>query len=270
MNIIITPSVEIVAQTQFIGSRVFEIPDDGDDHVKLGSFAAKVCYDSRGKDGRANILNQEAILKHRHGSVMEHASVSLYISGISRACSLEINRHRPISISQRSTRYAAEEDAAIVLDPYYADIYTQYNFSESFVPTIMPKVTEDYRRMGLLRYYVEMCRNAIVEYDRQVEYLMLLNPDGLEGFALRKWARGKARNVLPHSLETRAVYTTNHRAWRWFIESRSNRHAEPEIRRLAQYVLEALSSVAPTYYEDFEVTGVVDNINEYTPKYSKV
>jgi len=87
---------------------------------------------------------------------------------------------------------------------------------------------------------------------------------------LRKWARGKARNVLPNGIETRGTWTNNIRGWRWFIESRSDRHAEPEIRVLADVVLNKLREVAPLYFVDFEKTDVVDGIPEWVPEYHKV
>jgi thymidylate synthase (FAD) len=97
-----------------------------------------------------------------------------------------------------------------------------------------------------------------------------MNPLNLTGFDKRKWARGKARNILPHALETRITYTGNLRAWRWFIESRSDRHAEPEIRRLANVVLTTLRNEAPLYFEDFVNMGDYDGIPEWVPEFRKV
>ena len=99
---------------------------------------------------------------------------------------------------------------------------------------------------------------------------MEMNPYELEGFDLRKWARGKARNVLPHGIETRGTYTSNVRGWRWFIESRSDEHAETEIRSLANKVLLALREVAPLYFEDFNSWEEHEDIPEWKPTYSKV
>jgi thymidylate synthase (FAD) len=99
---------------------------------------------------------------------------------------------------------------------------------------------------------------------------MKKNPLKLEGFDLRKWARGKARNLLPHALETRITYTGNVRAWRWFIQSRSDKHAEPEIRRLADKILSVLYKEAPLYFGDFKAMEDYDGIHVWAPKYSKV
>jgi thymidylate synthase (FAD) len=181
----------------------------------------------------------------------------LFIEGITRALSLESNRHRQLAVSQRSTRYTAEEDSAIVLEPYYADIYEN---KDSASP----------EQEDLLNAFLASCEATIMDYQDQVEILMKLNPLELKGFDLRKWARGKARNILPHALETRITYTGNVRAWRWFIESRSDKHAEPEIRRLADSILTVLRAEAPIYFNDFKVSEVYDGMPVWVPYYHKV
>lgn len=264
------PVVTVIAKQVFLGHPDYPIPDDGDDAVKIGAFAAKGCYDSFGETGRANVKNQEAILEHGHGSVLEHINFTLFIEGITRGLSLESNRHRPLAVSQRSTRYTAEEDAAVVLEPYYASLYEKYrawmedpsknDITDSF----------DIDELNLLVAHITSMEQAFVAYERDVAWLMKKNPLNLTGFDLRKWARGKARNILPHALETRITYTGNVRAWRWFIESRSDEHAEPEIRRLADEILTVLKQEAPLYFQDFEVIKMYDGLPVWRPKYRKV
>jgi len=272
MIIKLLPKVTVVAQTSFTDHPQYDIPDGGDDFIRLGAFAAKGCYDSFGKDGRSNDMNQIAILEHRHGSVLEHLNITMFIEGITRGLSLELNRHRSFAISQRSTRYTAEEDSCLVLEPYFAELFRNVApaFSESrgFYGALSNKCSEQER--DLLLDHLNTQYDSIKSYQRQVEALMDLNPNDLEGFDLRKWARGKARNVLPHGIETRGTWTNNIRGWRWFIESRSDRHAEPEIRVLADVVLKALREVAPLYFNDFKVTERVDRIPEWKPEFSKV
>ena len=284
MKVITNCSAEVVGQTIFEEHPTYKIPKDGTDAERLGAFSAKGCYDSFGEDGRSCIENQRQILEHAHGSVMEHSSVSIFIEGVTRALTLELNRHRPFSISQRSTRYTKEEDSAIVLEPYYANIWNRYTLgwdedkNELIIPiqfrNMDPQAVPDQvaypQELFLLMSFLNQCSRAVDEYSFQVELLMEMNPSKLEGFALRKWARGKARNILPHALETRGVWTMNFRAWRWFIEARSSRHAEPEIRRLAEKVLSILTPIAPTYFEDFQLTDIVDGIPEYVPTHHKV
>jgi thymidylate synthase (FAD) len=272
MKIITQPKVTIIAKQQFLGHPDYPIPSDGNDAVKIGAFAAKGCYDSFGESGRANEKNQAAILEHAHGSVLEHINYTLFIEGITRGLSLESNRHRQLAVSQRSTRYTAEEDAAVVLEPYFATLYEKY---ESFVndPTFddISRVDNfNLDELNLLGSHLASLQMAFDAYQRDVAWLMKMNPLNLTGFDLRKWARGKARNVLPHALETRITYTGNLRAWRWFIESRSDKHAEPEIRRLAVEIYKALSAEVPIYFQDFSVTETYDGIDVLVPTYRKV
>ena len=270
MKIITEPKVTVIAKQVFIGHPDYPIPSVGDDATKIGAFAAKGCYDSFGENGRANVKNQQAILEHQHGSVLEHINFTLFVEGITRGLSLESNRHRPLAVSQRSTRYTAEEDAAVVLEPYYAELYEKYR------PWLEDPNKDDITswfdldEMNLLVAHITSMEQSFVAYERDVAWLMKKNPLNLEGFDLRKWARGKARNVLPHALETRITYTGNVRAWRWFIESRSDKHAEPEIRRLANLICLVLKNEAPVYFEDYHISEVYDGIPVWTPTYRKV
>lgn len=283
MKVITGCAVAVVGTTVFKEHPIYKVPKDGTDIERLGAFAAKGCYDSfgDGPEARSCVENQKQMLEHAHGSVLEHSQTSLFIEGISRALSLELNRHRPFAISQRSTRYTKEEDSAMVLEPFYANIWHRYNLTwdENTDELIVPakyqagdSVADEEmpKELRLVESFLNVCRETVDEYSNQVNLLMELNPEGKEGFDLRKWARGKARNVLSHALETRGTWTMNYRAWRWFIEVRSSRHAEPEIRRLAEQVLVALNPLAPAYFSDFQLVGIFDGIPEYAPTHRKI
>ena len=295
MKVILEPKVTVVSKVDFLEHPEYKVPDDGDNFTRLGAFAAKGCYDSYGSEGRANEDNQLAILEYRHGSVLEHLNITLFIEGITRGCSLELNRHRTFSISQRSTRYVAEEESAIVLEPFFARLFKKHepkfdNYSaDRFRVRSYPdphellkahhykdgkgaELWKHHRESRVLLQHLNSQCKSIFEYQDQVESLMEMNPHELEKFDLRKWARGKARNLLPHGIETRGTYTSNVRGWRWFIESRSESNAEPEIRFLANKVLFALQEVAPLYFEDYTPFKTLndENIPEWKPTYSKV
>lgn len=260
MRIITEPTVALIGYTQFIEHPVYRIPKGGNGATKLCSFAAKGCYDSFGEDGRSNVENQISIIESKHGSVLEHYNISLFIEGITRGCSHEIVRHRAgFAYSQRSTRYTEEKDAAVVLEPYLADIYRRKMEGEP--------VDDTERR--LLVQHLDTINNTFRAYPEQVAYLIALNPEKLHGTALRKWARGKARNVLSHALETRMTITGNLRAWRHFLEMRSSRHAEAEIRRLTDHISAILFAVAPDHFADYR-EEIVLGYPEFTTPNGKV
>ena len=292
VKVILEPKVTVVSKVNFLEHPEYKVPDDGDNFTRLGAFAAKGCYDSFGEEGRANKDNQSAILEYRHGSVLEHLNITLFIEGITRGLSLELNRHRTFSISQRSTRYVAEEESAIVLEPYFAQLFRELEpkidrYSNRFRAASYPSpmeilrsreeisgvdnaIAQKLQKSRLLLQHLNSQCESISKYEQQVEELMIMNPYELEKFDLRKWARGKARNLLPHGIETRGTYTSNIRGWRWFIEARSESNAETEIRSLANKVLLALREIAPLYFEDFESWEDHEDIPEWKPTHSKV
>ena len=52
-----------------------------------------------------------------HLSLLEHANVTFYITGISRSCTHELIRHRHFSYSQLSQRFVPEHDSNVVAPP---------------------------------------------------------------------------------------------------------------------------------------------------------
>ena len=109
--------VRIIAWTQF------ETPDgvawdtDADGGQALAEFAGRACYQSWGKPNPATATNEgylRHILEVGHLSVLEHGSVSFYLTGVSRSLTHELIRHRHFSYSQLSQRYVPERDASMV------------------------------------------------------------------------------------------------------------------------------------------------------------
>lgn len=261
MKVITKPSVRLKGRMVFIADGPdlrdeprFDLPPHGNDAENLIAFGGKVCYDSYGVDGRPVPEHIKSLNDSGHGSVLEHAHFSLYIGGISRGCSHEIVRHRMFNYSQRSTRYTAEDDAAIVLDPYYADIYERLNSGEPLSTTAAERV--------LIGTFIEACSNAIMEYQSTVGVLGGFSEDARvqQGIPTnprdyRKWCRGKARQLLPHAIETRMVMTGNIRAWKHFLVMRTSRHAEAEIRRLADHIWRVLWPLAPNAFGNLTEVG---------------
>lgn len=258
MQILTRPSVHLLSAPTFYPHPEYTLPPYSSAGEALIAHAGKGCYDTYGTEGRSIADHIGRIIDTRHGSVLEHANVSFFIAGISRACSHEIVRHRAgMAYSQRSTRYTKEDDAAIVLEPYLASLHAR-----------MPNelTIEEHEE---LHEHIISCQSQIIIYSRQVEKLTKLNPRNLKDVALRKWARGIARNVLPHALETRMTMTGNLRAWRNFIELRSAPDAEAEIRRLAEAIFVHLEARFPLVFHDYVREEVLGFLHFKTP-YSKV
>lgn len=251
MNIITQPEVRLVSQPLFHPHPTYELPPHDAASENIIAQAGKVCYDSYGRDGNAVESHVKNLVKSGHLSVIEHVHVGLFLAGISRGCSHEIVRHRMFNYSQRSTRYTAEDDAAIVLDPFYADIYAREHFERA-----------DWEQEELDNF-LGSCDDALARYRSSVRNLSAISEDTREQLGLpinprdfRKWVRGKARQLLPHALETRMVMTGNLRAWRHFLVMRTSRHAEAEIRRLADLIYGVLMPLAPAVFADMQIEVV--------------
>lgn len=251
MRIITEAKIHLLSYPTFYEHPDYNLPPNHPYSAEnLIAHAGKGCYDSYGTDGRSVAQHIAALNAAKHYSVLEHANFSVFIEGISRGCSHEIVRHRHFSYSQRSTRYTDEGDATIVLDPYYAAIYNQMEATKGPMSyaELIAKTTYSQEERDLVRHFIISCETSIHEYVQQVNTLMTLNPNKLEGRDLRKWARGKARQLLPHALETRMTMTGNIRAWNEFFMKRIHVAAEAEIREMAIKIYELLRPWAPNSF----------------------
>lgn len=239
MNFISSPSVHVLCAPQFFDHPEYLLPPGGTPSERVIAHAGKGCYDSYGTDGRSIAEHIAGIIQSRHGSVLEHANISVFIAGISRGLSHELVRHRAgCAYSQRSTRYTREDDGSWVLEPGYAELQALSDAKEATIESA-----------ALLNRFKHHCDVSIEVYSSSVEDWMERGTH-LKGTARRKWARGKARQLLPHALETRLTMTANLRAWRFILEERSTEGAEPEIRRLAMHLMNAIEPFAPLVFED--------------------
>jgi len=86
----------------------------------------------------------------------------------------------------------------------------------------------------------------------------------------RKIGRQTARNCLPNCTETMLMATANARAVRHFISMRGSRHADEEIRGLANVIAACVKCAAPELVPDLEVTPLLSGPPEVSLKYPKV
>jgi len=91
--------------------------DSTKDPAWLISMAARRCYASRSKDtpeGRFCFI--KGLIKAGHTSILEHATATFDIEGISRACQNQIVRHRiGCSYCVESMRYVDMSEAEIIV-----------------------------------------------------------------------------------------------------------------------------------------------------------
>lgn len=229
--------VRVIARTEFLPPDDVEWTTDADGGQALAEFAGRACYQSWNKPNPATATNAgylRHILDVGHLSVLEHGTVSLYITGVSRSLTHELVRHRHFSYSQLSQRYVPEHDAEVV------------------EPEVIAADPE------LHRLFTEAAEASMEAYARLLEGLEKRFADVTAPTSRRKQARQAARSVLMNATETRIVVTGNYRAWRHFIAMRASEHADVEIRALAVAALRELRTVAPNVFDDFRITALDD------------
>jgi thymidylate synthase (FAD) len=193
--------VELIAITQYLR----------DDRTTEGliEHAGRVCYRSQSRGDPAAFLR--ARLKAGHESIIEHASATFEISGISRACSHQLVRHRLASYSQESQRYVDMSEPEMVVP----DAIREDEDAMAIWDEFQAYVKESYRR--------------------------------LRARGVRK---EDARFVLPNATATRIIVTMNFRELRHFFRLRIAPEAQWEIRRVAGEMLKQLVPYAPTVFGD--------------------
>ncbi|OBK21671.1 FAD-dependent thymidylate synthase [Mycobacterium asiaticum] len=229
--------VQLIAKTDFLAPSDVPWTTDADGGPALVEFAGRACYQSWSKPNPRTATNA-GYIKHiidvGHFSVLEHASVSFYITGISRSCTHELIRHRHFSYSQLSQRYVPETESQVVLPPGIEDD---------------PELRE------ILTAAADASRATYTELLSRLEAKFADQPNAV---LRRKQTRQAARAVLPNATETRIVVTGNYRAWRHFVAMRASEHADIEIRRLAVACLRQLADIAPAVFADFEISALAD------------
>lgn len=180
----------------------------------------RVCYKSEDR-----ITNESCktfvknIIERGHESVLEHESLTvkfIYDRGLSH----EQVRHRLGSYSQESSRYCNYNKEKFGNEVSFIDIYDYLkNPDESYI---------------IWWDHMQRCEKAYFELLEAGE------PPEI------------ARSVLPNSLKTEIVVTYNLREWRHFFKLRANKKAHPQMRNIANRLLNTFKEMIPIVFDDIE------------------
>lgn len=154
------------------------------------------------------------VIKAGHLSVLEHASYTFAVEGISRAASHQLVRHRIASYSQQSQRY-------VVLK---GDVQEEYYVT----PTSIEKSA--------------LC----AAYSYFMAYAKGLYQDMLDAGIPAE----DARFVLPNAATTKLELTMNARELHHFFALRLCNRSQWEIREMARQMLEHCQRVDPVLFEN--------------------
>lgn len=194
-------NVELLAITRYL--RGNGTPEE------LLEHAGRVCYRSESRGDPGSFLR--ARVREGHESIIEHASATFEISGISRACSHQLVRHRLASYSQESQRYVDMSDPEWVIPPSVAE---------------SPEATVAWGQFA---------ERVAATYQK------------LRQLGVRK---EDARFALPNATATRIVVTMNFRQLLHMFRVRISPAAQWEIRAATLRMLELVHPHAPSVFGD--------------------
>ena len=171
------------------------------------ALGARLCYSKARVDDlleRVSTRDQtdfvNRIMSMGHDSVLEHASFTFGIEGVSRVLLAQITRHRLASFSVQSQRYVSYEDG--------------------FGYIVPPKIAA-------------LGEEAQAEFERQMATMHAWYTAWQEKLGTGEGGNEDARFVLPGACETRMMVTMNVRELRHFFGLRMCSRAQWEIRALA-------------------------------------
>ena len=179
----------------------------------------RICYRSERRktdsESADNLIRR--IIKSGHESGIEHSSLTVIFSDVSRGFTHEMVRHRLCAFSQESTRYCDYSGGKLDLD-------------EAELTFIYPPHKES----------------------TAIDIAVI---DGIESnYKIRReqgWPPQDARQFLPIGIASKIAVTANFREWRHIMAMRTQKAAHWEIRSVMCDLLAELKDVIPVIFEDF-------------------
>ena len=175
----------------------------------IGFMAAK-CYDS--KTDRVSCVKRAAHCKESgHLATLRFAYATFEITGISRVCSHQLVRVAHAGILQASQRYIKQSAVDFIDPPALAGL-------------------SDYQRTAW----------AKVQSDAELVYLELISTGAMK--------KEDARFILPQGCATSMNICLNFQGWGDFMKNRTSKHAQWEIRAVANEIQGHLHGIAPSIF----------------------
>ncbi len=175
----------------------------------LIEHAGRICYRSSQSSAQARAQFIQRRIQQGHESIIEHASATFEIGGISRAASHQLVRHRIASYSQESQRYVDMSNPEWVTPPAIAG---------------------NPQAMAVWDAAIAQTRDSY----RQ------LREQGIH--------KEDARFLLPNATATRIIVTMNFRELLHVFRLRISPHAQWEIRAVCVQMLDCLLPHAPNVF----------------------
>ncbi len=188
------------------------------------ALAARTCYSGQSMDAlRERVAGADQsdflrrVLASGHTSVLEHASFTFVVEGVSRSLLAQLTRHRIASFSVQSQRYVS--------------------MGKGFGYVIPPRI----EALG---------PEAVAEFENEMAQMQKWYVNWQEKLGNGEGANEDARFVLPNACETHITLTMNVRELLHFFSLRCCSRAQWEIRALGAEMLRLCRQVSPTLFEN--------------------
>ena len=189
---------------------------------KVCALAARTCYSALEMEELQSRVSQKEqgeflkrVLASGHDSILEHASFTFTVQGVSRALLAQLTRHRIASFSVQSQRYVS--------------------LAEGFGYIVPPRIAA-------------LGPQARAEFEGQMAQMQAWYAAWQEKLGAGEGANEDARFVLPNACETHITFTMNARELLHFFSLRCCARAQWEIRALAAQMLRLCKEAAPVIF----------------------
>ncbi len=211
------------------------------------------------------------IIRVKHGSVIEHATVNFIFANVSRVFTHELVRHRPgVAISQESLRFVRLDTldqwipAVIRESPEALEVFAR-TFAE------LERIQLDLAGLFELDKMKECdkCDGAGQRNGSECSKCKGTGEVGALPFSTKKVITSAMRRLAPIGVATNIGWSANIRTIRWLLEARTHPSAEEEIRLVFSQVGKLMLERYPNLFADFK-TEEVDGHLHFVTESSKV
>ena len=200
----------------------------------MTATAARTCYSANAPDAIVErwkskpddmVKTVDRVRAAGHHSTLEHNIYVFGVTGLSRAATHQLVRHRHLQFDQQSQRYLAFKSG-------------EFPFVKPRRISSLPSLSDRFDALmtDIGRVYGEMLAAGVPSED--------------------------ARFVLPNAAASQLVVSGNARAWYEFLTLRTCNMAQWEIREMSFHVLRILKREDPVLFKDAGATCVRGYCNE--------
>ncbi len=207
---------------------------------EIVEVAGRICYMSFGQNQspRTNAEYIQRLILMGHESVLEHVNWTFLITGVSRAFTHQLVRHRVgFAFSQLSQQYHDETDAEFV------------------EPSLLRKAPG---ALAAWQRTVVVAKQAYRDILKSLQALETQSGVEFQKKELSRAIRSAARSLLPNATETKILITANARALRHLFKVRGSIPGDEEMRQAAAELLRHLQVEAPSIFFDFKIGTLAD------------